>query len=243
MDQDGRREQKAGGIRFQRSEIIMEIAILEVEERQAAGTRAARRLRRTGKLPAVIYGHGEAPETVAVPVRELANLLEHGAHLVELRVNGAPRQVLIKDVQFDYLGIEPVHVDFTRVDLHERVTVSVPLEFRGTPAGVNEGGLFDMNQVDIEIECLVSEIPDSIRVNVAHLRIGDMLHVRDLTLPPNVSAVTSPETVVFSVRAKVTAEAAELEETEAQPEIIGRKEKEEEEAESKEKPREKSKEK
>jgi large subunit ribosomal protein L25 len=222
----------------------MDIAILEAEGREAAGTRAARRLRRTGKLPAIIYGHGEAPETVAVPVRELANLVEHGTHLVELRVNGTPRQVLIKEVQFDHLGIEPVHVDFARVDLHERVTVSVPLEFRGTPAGVNEGGLFDPSQVDLEIECLVTEIPDSIRVNVADLQVGDMLHVRELPLPPNVTAVTSPETIVCSVRAKLTAEAAEaaeMEEAEAQPEIIGRKEKEEDEEGAQ--PKEKSKEK
>lgn len=212
----------------------MEIARLQAEPRQTHGTHAARRLRRTGKLPAIIYGHGEAPEKVAVPVREFSMLVEHGARVVELQVDDAKRQVLIKEVQFDYLGIEPVHVDFTRVDLNERVEVRVPLEFRGTPVGVNEGGLLDHDMVDIEVESLVLEIPASIRVNVAELRLGDSLHVKDLELPPNVKAVTPGETLVCSVRAKaaeVEAVAVAAEETSTQPEIIGRKEKEEEAAE------------
>ncbi len=209
----------------------MEIARLQAEPRQTHGTHAARRLRRTGKLPAIIYGHGEAPEKVAVPVREFSMLVEHGARVVELQVDDAKRQVLIKEVQFDHLGIEPVHVDFTRVDLNERVEVRVPLEFRGTPVGVNEGGLLDHDMVDIEVESLVLEIPVSIRVNVAELKLGDSLHVKDLELPPNVKAVTPGETLVCSVRAKaaeVEAVAVAAEESPTQPEIIGRKEKEEE---------------
>ncbi len=208
----------------------MQIATLKAEARQVSGTKAARRLRREGKIPAIIYGHGEPPEAVAVPTRELGNLLEHGAHVVELQINGAPRQVLIKEVQFDHLGVAPVHADFTRVDLHERVTVSVPLEFRGTPLGVAEGGVFDQQMVDIEIEALVTEIPSSIRVNVAELKLGATIHVKEIEMPPNVTAVSPAEAIVCSVRAKAAEEevAAVAEEGPTQPEIIGRKEKEEE---------------
>src|SRR5262245_38652108 len=112
-------------------ERTMQIAQLPAEKREAHGTKAARRLRKDGKLPAIVYGHGQPPEPVVVPIRELRNLVEHGAHLVELRVNGTAEQCLIKDVQFDHLGITPVHADFTRVDLNERVKVRVPFEFKG----------------------------------------------------------------------------------------------------------------
>jgi large subunit ribosomal protein L25 len=208
----------------------MQIATLKAEARQNRGTKVARRMRKDGKLPGIIYGHGETPEAVIVPRHELAVLLEHGAHLIEVEVDGSPRPVLIKDVQFDHLGILPIHVDFARVDLTERVKVSVPLEFRGTPIGTLEGGVFDQSLVDLEIETLVTEIPESIRVNVAELKLGSAIHVKDVSLPPNVVAVASPETIVCSVRAKVAEEvvAPVAEETVAQPEIIGRKEKEEE---------------
>lgn len=208
----------------------MQIAQLPAEKRETRGSRWARRLRKVGKMPAIIYGHGEAPETVSIPVRDLNNLLERGAHLVELTVDGTAHQCLIKDVQYDHLGIQPVHADFTRVDLNERVNVRVPLEFRGTPVGVNEGGMLDHDMVDIEVECLVTEIPGSIRVNVSNLKLGQSLHVRELEFPPNVNAIAAPEAIVASVRAK-TAEvegAVPTDETAAQPEIIGRKEKTEE---------------
>lgn len=213
----------------------MQIAKLKAEARQGQGTKIARRLRKTGRLPAIIYGHGEAPEPVIVGRHELEGALEGGAHLVELDLDGSARQVLIKDVQFDHLGIEPLHVDFARVDLNERVKVSVPLEFKGTPVGVAEGGVFDQNMADIEIECLVTEIPQSIRVSVADLKLGAMLHVRELQLPANVEAVAAAEAIVCSVRAKVSEEAvaATPEEADAQPEIIGRKEKEESEEDEK----------
>jgi len=208
----------------------MEITQLPAEKRESLGTKVSRRLRKEGKMPAIIYGHGQAPESVAVPVRDLRTVLEDGAHLVELKIDGAAQQCLIKDVQFDHLGILPVHADFTRVDLNERVKVRVPLEFRGTPIGVNEGGLLDHDMVDIEIECLVTEIPDSIRVNVANLKLGQSLHVKELELPGSVKAISPAEQIVASVRAKAAEVevTAPTEEGAAQPEIIGRKEKVEE---------------
>lgn len=200
----------------------------------------ARRLRKAGKLPAVLYGHGQRPENLVVSAHDVQNLLEHKTHVLELLVGSGKQQVLIKDVQFDHLGLKPIHVDFARVSMTERVEVSVPLDYRGTPVGVTEGGTFDAAIVDIEIECLVTEIPESIRVNVADLKIGDFLHVKDLVLPEGVKPVTPGETIICSVRAKAAEEevvaAAEAEEGPAEPEIIGRKEKapeQEEESESK----------
>lgn len=216
----------------------MDTATLKAEPRQANGTRAARRLRRDGKIPAIVYGHGEAPEAIAVNAHELSLLIEHGAHLIELQVNGSPHQVLIKDVQFEHLGINPVHVDFVRVSAHERVTVKVPLELKGTPVGTNEGGMLEHELVDIEIECLATEIPDVIRVNVADLRVGQSLHVREVALPDNVTAVTPAETIVCTVRLKKVAEEAVVAAAEAaatEPELIRRREAEEAEEESEKK--------
>ncbi|MBI4581286.1 MAG: 50S ribosomal protein L25 [Planctomycetes bacterium] len=216
----------------------MEIAKLEATSRPATGSRAARRLRRGGKLPGIVYGHQVDPEPVMVDAHALGLLLEHGTHLVELELGGGSQPVLIKDVQFAHLGTEPVHVDFMRVARDERVTVKVPLEFKGTPIGVHEGGLLEHDLVDIEIECLATEIPDSVRVNVAELHVGRSLHVRDLELPPSVKAVTLPDALVCSVRVKKAevevAPVAVEGEAAAEPEIITRK-KEEPQAEAEEK--------
>ena len=210
---------------------MMEIAKLHAKPRAASGSREARRLRKQGNLPAILYGHKQDPETVAIDARALEGLLEHGTHLVELDMDGRLQPALIKEVQFAHLGTEPVHVDFVRVARDERVVVRVPLDFKGTPVGVTEGGLFEHDMLDVEVECLATEIPGSIRVNVGDLQIGKSLHVRDLELPADVKAVSVPEAIVCTVRAKEeeveVAPVAEGETT-AEPEILTRRKEDEE---------------
>jgi large subunit ribosomal protein L25 len=218
----------------------MDITTLQAQKREAHGTRAAQRLRNAGKLPGIVYGHGEAPENVIVGTRELAGVVKQGQHIVQLDLEGQTKQVLIKDVQYDHLAMTPVHVDFLRVDLHQRVTVTVPFEFKGTPAGIAEGGIFESSMGDIEVECTVTDIPESIRVVVTELKLGGAIHVRELQLPPNVTAQASPDAIVCAVRAKAAEEAAVAPVTEGaesqEPEIITRREKDEAgEAEEKEK--------
>jgi large subunit ribosomal protein L25 len=118
----------------------MDIASIKGQPRQLSGTRAARRLRKTGMVPGIMYGHGEEPQAVSVPLHELDLVLQHGTHLLELDLGGTPQRVLIKEVQYDHLGIEPLHVDLARVSLDERVSVTVPLVLRGDPKGVKEAG-------------------------------------------------------------------------------------------------------
>jgi large subunit ribosomal protein L25 len=210
----------------------MDITTLQAQKRDAHGSRAARRLREKGKLPGIVYGHGEAPENVIVGTRELAGVVKQGAHIVQLDLGGQTKQVLIKEVQYDHLAMTPVHVDFQRVDLHQRVTVTVPFEFKGTPAGIAEGGIFESAMGDIEVECTVTEIPASIRVNIGDLKLGDAIHVRDLQLPSNVTAQASLDAIVCACRAKAAEEAVAPVATEgaeaAEPEIITRREKTEE---------------
>ncbi len=213
----------------------MEMTKLQVKTRQAKGSREAGRLRRKGELPGIVYGHGQAPQPVAVATEALEHALEQHSPMIELSIDGEASSALIKEVQYDHLGLKPVHVDFMRVDLNERVRVSVPLEYKGTPAGTQEGGIFEEVMVDLEVETLAGAIPESIRVNVADLKVGEALHVRDLTLPPDVKALTPAEAIVCTVRAKVAEEeavAAPEEEAAQQPEIItARKPAEEEEGE------------
>jgi len=224
----------------------MELAHLKGEARTAAGSKAAARLRKTGKVPGIVYGHGETPVPVALSQHDLELLLQHGTMLLELDLDGGRQRVLVKDVQYDHLGTTPIHVDLARVSLDERVRVSVAVELRGTPKGVKEGGVLDQVISDLEVECLVTEIPERLRVDVSEVGLGGMLKVGDIPLPAGVRAVGSPELVVCTVRQPVAEEegaapAAATEGAAAEPEVIGRKEKAEAEEEAEEKPKEKEK--
>src|SRR5829696_10444907 len=108
---------------------------IAAEPRPALGSRANKRLRDTGKVPGVVYGHKEAVVPVTLPKKELVGHLNKGAHLFALAVDGTNENVLVKDVQYDHLGIEVIHVDFARVDLNERVEVTIPLILKGEPKG------------------------------------------------------------------------------------------------------------
>jgi large subunit ribosomal protein L25 len=208
----------------------MELAHLKCESRVVAGSRAAARLRKSGRIPGIMYGHGEDTVPIAVPQHELELLLHHGAHLLELDLNGQKRPVLIKEVQYDHLGTTPVHVDLARVSLDERVRVTVPIELRGEAKGIKEGGVLDQTIADLEIECLVTQIPENVRVSVENLAIGDALHVSDIVLPEGVVALQAADLVVCNVRMPIEAKPAEAAPAEeaaaAEPEVIGRKEKE-----------------
>src|SRR5947209_12452534 len=136
---------------------------IEIKQRSELGSRANKRLRDTGFIPGVIYGHKLDVVPVTLPRKEVTNHLNKGTHLFDLGLDGKRETVLVKEVQYDHLGIEILHVDFARVDLNERVTVTVPLELKGTPKGEAEGGVLQQNISDLEIECVVTEIPDALR--------------------------------------------------------------------------------
>ena len=209
---------------------MVEQVTLEATERTTLGTRTSRKLRKTGQMPAVVYGHGEAVRSIAVSLHDLTTALQHGARMLTLDVGGTPEQVLIKDVQYDYLGSTIIHADFTRISMDEKVTVTIGLRFRGTPKGVEaDGGVLTTPVPEIEIECLPGNIPSEIEVRVLELGVGDNLTVADLTLPEGVVAITDMGTIVATVSIIAEEEEAPAEEGEedAQPEVIGAKDKEE----------------
>ena len=185
-------------------------------------------------MPAVVYGHKEATQTITLPTGELEKAIRHGVRVVDLKTDGKLQKALIREIQWDHLGKELLHVDFARVAADERIVVTVPLEIRGTAPGVTAGGVLDQPLHSLSVECLAIALPDSIRVNINELQLGSAIHVRDLTLPPGVKAMGDPDAVVVQVRAaEVEPEAAAPVEVAAsgEPEVIGRKAAEEAEGE------------
>jgi len=205
----------------------MEIKTLKAEKRDPHGSRAVQRLRKAGRIPGIIYGHKQTPESIALDRHELEKQLELGAHLINVDMGGKAETCLIKDVQYDHLGMEPLHIDFARVDLTERVKVKVPLEMRGHAKGITAGGVITQQLMELEVECLVTAIPDSIRVNIADMELNQMLHVRELQLPNGVQALVDAEAIVVMCReplVEVTPVAGEgvAAEGAAEPEVIAK---------------------
>ena len=197
---------------------------IAAESRAALGSRANKRLRDTGKVPGVVYGHKEAVVPVSLPKKELVNHLNHGTHVFDLSLDGKAEKVLVKEVQYDHLGIEAIHIDFARVSADERVELTVPLELKGEPAGEAEGGVLQQIMAELEIECLVTDIPAAIVHNVSEMKVDDVLHISDLKLPPGVKALQDADQVVAQVKTiEEEAAAPAAEEGAAEPEVIGRK--------------------
>ncbi len=217
----------------------MENMILKGDRRDSTGTRLSRLLRKDGKLPVVIYGHGEAPESISLLQREVVVALKRGSRTMEIDVAGKKTQYLIKSVQYDHLNETPIHLDLTRFDLTEKVQVRVGIELKGIPIGLSDGGVLDQLMADLEIECLVTNIPDTLHPLVTQLGIDDVLRVKDIELPEGVIALADPEDRVATV--KVLAIHDEPEEVESDeegddaqlPERIGRQAKDEGEGEAK----------
>ncbi len=206
---------------------MAETISLVSQKREERGSHVARRMRRQGRIPAVVYGHKEAVLSISLDREEMEKALRAGARVVDLKADGKVEKALIREVQWDHLGKELLHIDFARVSLDERVVVDVRLELRGHAPGVTAGGVLDQPMHSLSIECLAIAVPDHIRVNVGELQIDQAIHVRDLVLPEGVKAMADPEAVVVLVKAPVTeAEAAPgappaAGET-AEPEVIGR---------------------
>ncbi|KPK57514.1 MAG: hypothetical protein AMK73_10080, partial [Planctomycetes bacterium SM23_32] len=163
---------------------------------------------------------------LTVRARDVQELLEEHAFIVRVNWDGRQEAAQLREVQYDALGDDIVHVDFVRISLTETVTVSVRVETHGEPAGVSEGGVLDVREHELEVECLPSAIPERLRVEVAGLNIGDDLRVRDVAFPEGVTPTADPDAVVVVVLPPTELEEGELEgipeEMLAEPELIGR---------------------
>lgn len=213
----------------------METATLPAIRRPHVGTKHSRRLRQSGKLPAIIYGHGETPEPIAIEFHDMEVALLHHSRVVQIALDGGISQYLIKSVQYDHLGSTPVHVDLVRVHADERVTVSVEVEIKGTPKGAHDGGVLIQHINDVDVECPVHAIPESLKLSAVNLGLGESLTIADLVVPEGVKVLAEPGEKICTVRVPSEVEEATeapLEgEAAAEPEIIGRGKEEESEGE------------
>lgn len=208
----------------------MEIATIKGEKRSNTGRKNNRRLRERGFIPAVVYGHNQEPESLALSIHDFNIALEQAVQVVQVEVDGSSEQYLLKDVQFDHLQRHALHADLMRVNMDEKVEVSVPLVFRGEP----EEGVVVHVLNELDVECFVLNIPHEIRIKIDQLKIGESLAVKDVALPEGVTVLNDPEDAVVSVQEKreVQEEPAEEEQaTSAEPEVIGREKEDEDESE------------
>ena len=196
---------------------------LSATARTGKGKGAARSLRRDGQVPAVIYGHSRDSQSLALNARELGRMLEHvtGSTVIELTVDGKLSRTLIRDIQRHPFKRHVLHVDFQELVAGEKVTVDVPIIYRGTAIGVREGGILDQVMHAITISADPVHIPDHIDVDVSALVIGHALHISDLPIPANIEVLDEPTATVCIVTApKVEAEPVAAEPSAAEPELI-----------------------
>lgn len=202
--------------------------VLKASKRTETGSRKARAMRKQGNVPAILYGHGQTPVALTLDQHELDLAILHHERILTLDIEGTTESALIKDLQWDTFGREILHVDLARVDLNERVPVTVALTLRGTAKGTNAGGVMQQAASEIEVECTANSIPEEIRISVDDLDINQSLHMSDVVLPEGVVLLSDPEAVVCSVTMLAEeVEAPEGEEAAAEPEVIGAKKEEE----------------
>src|SRR4030042_6291170 len=140
--------------------------VLDAEPREHTGSSYSKAVRKQGRIPVIVYGHKKEPIAASVDAHDFSEGLHHGHRLIDLKIGRKKETVLVKDLQYDHLGKNIVHADLIRVDVSEKVTVSVPLELKGTAKGAHEGGIIEGHTNHLEIECMVTEIPESIVVSI-----------------------------------------------------------------------------
>ena len=232
----------------------MEELILEAQLRSEEEKSKVRLVRNLGFIPAVIYGENKKTESLKVERKSIMRLLhEHKAEstIISLKVISDDKKpkgnpVIIKEMQHDPMTEEILHIDFNRVSLTKAIVVKVPIVAKGESIGVKQdGGSLDHILWDLEIECLPTQIPEKIEIDISALKIGDAIHVKDISLPTEIKVLPDPNAVVLSVAAPIKEEVEEETLAEegavAEPEVI--KEKKDKEGEKTEAPPEEKKDK
>lgn len=213
---------------------------LNVQSRERIGSRYAKRERAAGRLPAVVYGHGKAPVHVTLDMKETLRHLFGGEKVFSVSLQGEKeaQTVIVKDVQFDYLGTNPVHLDLARVSLDEKIEAHVHIKLFGDAIGLKKAGaILTHPRTSITVRCTVLALPDHIDVDISQLDMDQAIHMRDVKLPAGIELADDPDAIVAAIsEAKaeevVTAEAAAVEGAPAQPEVITAKKEEPKEGEA-----------
>jgi len=197
--------------------------LLKAEVRERTGSKAVRKVRKQGRIPAIVYGHKKEPAAISLDEHDFVEGLHHGHRLIDIQMGRKKEKMIVKDIQYDYLGRSIIHVDLMRVDMSETIKVTVPIELKGNAAGTHEGGIVEEHADHLEIEAKVTDIPEVVVVPVKDVHVGDALHAGQVELPAGVKLVSPPDTLLVTchlVAAAKTAEEVE-EETPTAPEVIG----------------------
>ena len=207
--------------------------LLKAEIRERAGSKAVQKVRNEGRIPAIVYGHKQTPVAISLDAHNFMEGLHHGHRLMDVQINKKKEKIIVKDLQYDYLGKNIIHADLMRVDITETVKLTVPIELKGAAnaKGTHEGGIIEEHADHLEIECRATDIPETIVVWVKDVGVGDALHAGDIMLPEGVKLLSSPETLLVTchlVAAAKTTEQVE-EEMPTAPEVITEAKKPEEE--------------
>src|SRR5687767_130952 len=209
---------------------------LNVKRREKLGGGNNRRLRQTGQVPAVLYGHGEASIPLTVESSAIMNVIRHGHKLVKLQGDVA-EGAFIKAVQWDVYGKGLIHIDLLRVSDTEMVRTTVNVELKGTAVGLSEGGIIEFVLHELEIECPAAAVPEKLIVNVTELHLDQAIHAREVKLPEGARVLDDPDlVVVHCIAPHIVEEAptvAVAEPGAAEPELIRKEKPAEEEADEK----------
>jgi len=183
----------------------MQEVTIEVQRRETVGKGANRRLRAQELVPAVVYGADREPLAIQVPKKTLLTLFKEGGHenrifLLQLAGTTQTRHVMVREMQVDPMDNRITHIDFQRVMMDKKVRVRVHIELEGVPYGVKtQGGLLDFVTREIEVECLPADIPQSIKIDVAELQVGQHAEARELRIPDGVTYLGDEDVVIASV--------------------------------------------
>jgi large subunit ribosomal protein L25 len=197
--------------------------LLKAEIREQTGSKTVQKIRRSGRIPAIVYGHKQEPVAISLDAHNFVEGLHHGHRLMDIQIGKEKEKAIVKDLQYDHLGRNIIHVDLMRVDATETVRVMVPIELKGTAAGAHEGGIIEEHVDHLEIECKVVDIPETIVVSVKDVHVGSALHAGDIELPDGIKLTSSPDTLLVTCHTVAAAKTTEEleEETPAAPEVIG----------------------
>src|SRR5437588_2197094 len=196
-----------------------ETAKLDVSSRSAEGSRAARRLRRAGRVPGVVYGGGKEPIGFEADARELRHALAGSGAVLDLSVDGKrPTPVVVKEAQRDPVRGQMIHVDLLRVRLDEEIHAVVPLELAGVEEapGVKEGGVLEQITRELNVEALPTAIPESIAHEIGEMQIGDTIPLSAIAMPPGVTLLDDPEETIVATLSPPRLQAEVEEEIEAE---------------------------
>ena len=197
--------------------------LLKAEIREQTGSKHAVNVRKQGRIPAIVYGHKKEPVAVSLDEHNFVEGLHHGHRLLDVQLGKKKEKMLVKDLQYDHLGKNIIHADLIRVDVSETVKVTVPIELKGMAQGTHEGGIIEEHTDRLEVECKVTDIPESIIVSIKEIGVGDNLHAGDIELPAGVKLASSPETLLVTCSLVAAAKSTEEleEEVPIAPEVIG----------------------